>query len=85
MRSGAARLSPLSHARRLDMPVYLASAPHDKYFPPAESRALIRDAPDVHVTVTRTLAHAVPHLSGGDVADLFRFASFTVRALHAAR
>ena len=85
VRAGAARLSPLSRARRLDMPVYLASAPHDKYFAPAESRALMRDAPHVHVTVTRTLAHAVPHLSGGDVADLFRFASFMVRGLHAAR
>jgi pimeloyl-ACP methyl ester carboxylesterase len=78
-------LSPLAHVRRLRAPVYLATAPHDKYFPPAESRALAARSVKVHVTVTRTLAHAVPHFSGGDVADLFRFVAFLVRGLHAAR
>jgi pimeloyl-ACP methyl ester carboxylesterase len=78
-------LSPLVHVRRLRAPVYLATAPHDKYFPPAESRELTVRSPEVTLTVTRTLAHAVPHLSGGDVADLFRFVGFFVRGLHAAR
>jgi pimeloyl-ACP methyl ester carboxylesterase len=85
VRGGVASLSPLLRAGRLDVPVEIASAPHDKYFPPAESRALAEHSAEVRVTVTRTLAHAVPHLSGGDVVDLFRFSGFLVRGLHAAR
>jgi len=78
-------LSPIGRAGRLRMPVELATAPHDKYFPPAESRALARAAPDVRVTVTSTLDHAVPKLSAGDLADLFRFDGFVVRYLRLAR
>jgi pimeloyl-ACP methyl ester carboxylesterase len=78
-------LSPLRHAGRLVAPVQLASSPHDKYFPPAESEALARHAPRVHVTVTSTLDHAVPHPSLGDLRDFFRFDGFVVRVLHDAR
>jgi pimeloyl-ACP methyl ester carboxylesterase len=78
------RLSPLLMAGRLWMPVELATAPHDKYFPPAESRALARAAPDVRVTVTSTLDHAVPKFSLGDIADLGRFNGFVVRYLRLA-
>ena len=84
-RAGIRALSPLYAARRLTMPVELATAPHDKYFPPAESRALARAAPDVRVTVTSTLDHAVPRLSFGDLADLGRFDGFIVRYLRLAR
>jgi pimeloyl-ACP methyl ester carboxylesterase len=78
-------LSPLNNASRLRMPVELATAPHDKYFPPAESYALARAAPHVRVTVTSTLEHAVPELSLGDIADLGRFDAFVVRYLRLAR
>ena len=78
-------LSPIRRADRLRMPIELATAPHDKYFPPAESRALARAAPDVRVTVTSTLDHAVPSLSFGDFGDLARFDGFVVRFLREAR
>ena len=85
VRRSVAALSPLRGADRLRAPVELASAPHDKYFPPTESRALARAAPRVHVTVTATLDHAVPRPSLRDLRDLFRFDGFVVRFLHAAR
>jgi len=72
-------------AGRLDFPVELASAPHDKYFPPAESRRLAQIAPEARVTVTSTLDHAVPNPSVGDLADLLRFDGFVVRYLRLAR
>ena len=85
LRAAVAALSPIRRARRLELPVELASAPHDKYFPPAESRALARVAPDVRVRVTSTLDHAVPRLSTGDLAGLLHFDGFVVRFLHQAR
>jgi pimeloyl-ACP methyl ester carboxylesterase len=84
-RAAVRSLSPLERASRLRMPIELATAPHDKYFPPAESYALARAAPHVRVTVTSTLEHAVPELSLGDVADLGRFNAFVVRYLRLAR
>ena len=85
LREAVAALSPNRRADRLALPVELVSAPHDKYFPPAESRALARVAPDVRVTVTSTLDHAVPRLSVGDLAGLLRFDGFVVRFLRLAR
>jgi pimeloyl-ACP methyl ester carboxylesterase len=82
-RADLERLSPISNARDLRAPVEIASSPHDKYFPVSESRELARVAPDVRITVTSTLAHAVPEPSLGDVGDLFRFDAFLVRTLHA--
>jgi pimeloyl-ACP methyl ester carboxylesterase len=76
--------SPIHDAERLDMPVELATAPHDKYFPPGESHALARAAPNVNVTVTSTLDHAVPKLSLGDIGDLGAFDAFMVRYLRTA-
>jgi pimeloyl-ACP methyl ester carboxylesterase len=84
-RAAVRSLSPLERASRLRMPIELATAPHDKYFPPAESYALAHAAPHVRVTVTSTLEHAVPELSLGDVADLGRFNAFVVRYLRLAR
>jgi pimeloyl-ACP methyl ester carboxylesterase len=78
-------LSPLRVTSRLSAPVELASSPHDKYFPPAESRSLAKAVPNVRVTVTSTLDHAVPEPSIGDLADLIRFDGFVVRFLRAAR
>ena len=78
-------LSPIRRAARLTMPVELATAPNDEYFPPAESHALTRAAPDARLTVTSTLDHAVPELSLGDLADLGRFDAFVVRYLKTAK
>jgi pimeloyl-ACP methyl ester carboxylesterase len=79
------RLSPIVAAGRLRARVEIASAPHDKYFPLAESRALSRRAHDVRITVTSTLEHAIPEPSPGALADLVRFDAFIVRALRGAR
>jgi pimeloyl-ACP methyl ester carboxylesterase len=81
VRAEIRRMSPITEARRLRAPVELASAPHDKYFPLAESRRLAPSAPRVRITITSTLAHAVPHVSLGDVAALLRFDAFGIRVL----
>ena len=85
IRAAHRRLSPVLGAARLRAPVELASAPEDEYFPVAESRELAERAPGrVRVTVTSTLDHAIPDLSAGDIADLFRFDAFAVRVLERA-
>jgi pimeloyl-ACP methyl ester carboxylesterase len=85
LRASVAALSPLRGVSRLRAPAELASAPHDDYFPPAESRALARASPRVRVTVTSTLDHAVPRPSFGDIAGFFSFDGFVVRFLRLAR
>jgi predicted alpha/beta hydrolase len=81
VRARVEALSPLRGAGRLRAPVELATAPHDKYFPPAESHALARATPTARVTVTRSLEHAIPELSLRDVRDLRRLDGFLLRAL----
>lgn len=83
LRASIAHLSPLRGAARLRAPVEIASAPHDKYFPVSETRALARAATHarVRLTVTPTLHHAVPSLSVSDLAGLLRFDGWAVRAL----
>jgi pimeloyl-ACP methyl ester carboxylesterase len=81
IRLAATLLSPISAAARLQTRVLIASAPHDKYFPPDETRALAHRAPHVALTVTPTLQHAIPHFSLGDLLGLFRFDGFLVRVL----
>jgi pimeloyl-ACP methyl ester carboxylesterase len=76
------RLSPIVRADRLRLPVELASAPRDRYFPVAESRALAARAPAGRLTVTTTLDHAIPE--PGDIPDLARFDAFVVRVLERA-
>ena len=87
LRASIAHLSPLAGADRLRAPVEVASAPHDKYFPLAETQALARAAGHarVRLTVTATLHHAIPSLSLSDVADLFRFDGWAVRSLRGLR
>ena len=87
LRASVVSLSPLAGADRLRAPVEIASAPHDKYFPLSETRALARAATHAHVrlTVTSTLHHAIPSFSLSDVADLFRFDGWAVRSLEALR
>jgi pimeloyl-ACP methyl ester carboxylesterase len=78
-------LSPLRAAPRLRAPVEIATAPRDKYFPVAESRALVAASSRVRLTVTSLLAHATPQLSPRYLAELGRLNGFFVRALAAAR
>jgi hypothetical protein len=87
MRADVERLSPIHEARGLVAPVYIASAPHDKYFPLAETRDLARKATDTHVslTVTSTLHHAIPSVSLSGIGALFRFNGWMLRSLRAAR
>jgi dienelactone hydrolase len=85
LRAGIARLSPIRVAARVRARVELATAPKDKYFPRAQSQALVARIPNARLTVTSTLQHAVPHASLHDVADLFRFYGFVMRALRDAR
>jgi pimeloyl-ACP methyl ester carboxylesterase len=54
LRAGVARLSPLGDAARLRAPVEIASAPHDKYFPLGETRALAEAARRTEVRLTVT-------------------------------
>ena len=84
IRLAATLLSPINAAARLHARVLIASAPHDKYFPPDETRALAQRAPHVALTVTPTLQHAIPHFSVGDLAGLFRFDGFLARVLRVA-
>ena len=79
-----ASLSPLRSAAHLSAPVEIASAPHDKYFPLAESLALQREIGGVRLTVTSALAHATPRLTLRNVADVARLEGFIARSLGAA-
>lgn len=83
VRSKLAMLSPITHAGRLTMPIELASAPHDKYFPLGESRAIVDAAPHgrAHLTVTKALDHAELALHPSDVRDVLRLDGFLVRWL----
>ncbi len=83
LRASARNLSPLYAARRLRFPVYLASSPHDEYFPPGQSRALAARAPDASVIVTGTLSHVLPEPSLGNLGALAQFEDFAVSALQA--
>jgi dienelactone hydrolase len=85
VRDSAQRLSPLPRARRLTMPVFLATAPRDDYFPVSESRSLARVSPYIRVTVTESLSHAVPEPSLSGVGATLRFNGFVVRGLRALR
>ena len=85
LRTKVEALSPLNRANELGMPLELASAPQDPYFPIDEARALAVAAPDARVTTTSALAHAVPEPTLGDLPDLLRFNGWVVRSLHAAR
>jgi pimeloyl-ACP methyl ester carboxylesterase len=84
VRAAIERLSPLTGAHRLSMPVELASAPRDKYFPLAESEALARAAPRGRVTVTEALGHAELEPSLGELGDFVRLDGWVVRSLSAA-
>ena len=78
-------LSPLAGEEKIGTPVELATGPHDAYFPPSESYALERVAPQRRVTLTKALDHAVLQVSPKDVPAFLAFDGFVVRSLHASR
>ena len=78
-------LSPLAGTERIRVPVELATGPHDKYFPPSQSYALERVAPQRRVTVTGALDHAKLDVSLGDIPAFATFDGFVVRSLRTAR
>jgi pimeloyl-ACP methyl ester carboxylesterase len=81
LKAAIARLSPLTRARRLLMPVELASPPEDKYFPVSQSQALAAAAPNARLTVTQAFAHVIPKPSLAHPRDLARFDGWVVRSL----
>lgn len=84
VRAAVRRLSPLPVADELRARVELASAPRDRYFPLAQSEALVDAAGDARLTVTGTLEHAVPRASLRGILDLARLDGFAVRVLREA-
>ena len=85
VRADLRELSPLAGTGRVRVPVELATGPHDKYFPPSQSYALERIAPERRVTVTKALDHAKLEFSLGDVPAFAAFDAFVVRSLRTAR
>ena len=80
------RLSPLVGASQLQVPIELVTAPKDKYFPVAESEAIVRLAPHANLTVTQASGtHVIPTPSLAHPIALLQFDGFAVRALKAAR
>jgi putative flippase GtrA/acetyl esterase/lipase len=76
-----ARLSPIRIVDRLDVPIELASAADDGYFPLAEVQALAAAAPRARLTITSLLDHVRLRPALRDVPDLARFCRFTARSL----
>ena len=81
LRRVVASLSPLRSAAHLSAPIEIATAPHDKYFPLAESLALQGEVAGVRVTVTSALAHATPRLTPRNVGDFAQLQGFFARSL----
>ena len=73
------RLSPLHVAARVDVPVELAAAVDEGYFPVEEVRKLAAALPDGRLTLTPLLDH-VTLRPAVRVRDLIRFVRFTARS-----
>ncbi len=84
IRAAVEELSPLHLAPEFRAPVEIVSAPRDRYFPLAESRALVAASAQVRLTVTSLLAHATPRLDPRYLVELGRLNGFFVRALASA-
>ncbi|HST15607.1 MAG TPA: alpha/beta fold hydrolase [Gaiellaceae bacterium] len=84
VREAVVALSPIHVARRLDAPVEIATAPEDRYFPVAESRALAAASPHVRLTVTSLLAHATPRFDLRNVVELHKLYAFFTRSFRSA-
>ena len=84
VRAACQRLSPVSGAARLRVPVLLAADARDAYFPPAQARELTAAAPDGTVTTIRTVSHSAPRAFPWGLVDVIRLDQFLVRALRLA-
>jgi pimeloyl-ACP methyl ester carboxylesterase len=73
-------LSPQHVIDRILAPVEIATAPRDRYFPVDEQLAIAASS-RVRVTVTPTLAHAVPRLSGRNIVGAVQLELFFARTL----
>jgi acetyl esterase/lipase len=78
-------LSPLAGKEKISAPVELATGPQDAYFPPSESYAVERVAPQCRVTVTPALDHAELDVSPEDIPAFLTFDGFVVRSLRTSR
>jgi acetyl esterase/lipase len=78
-------LSPLADQGKISIPVELATGPHDAYFPPSESYALERVAPQRRVTLTPALDHAKLDVTWRHIPALLTFDEFVVRSLRTSR
>ena len=82
LRARVSDLSPIERADELEgIPIELASAPRDAYFPLCESRVLVDLLPDCRLTVTGALTHAVPSTSLDSLQEAHALASFLARSL----
>lgn len=81
VRDDLEKLSPLAGQGTIEAPVELATAPRDKYFPPSESFAAGRLAPDHRVTVTEALEHAEPGFELRELPAFVSLNAFVVRSL----
>jgi pimeloyl-ACP methyl ester carboxylesterase len=82
LRDKVDRLSPILRADALaGVPVELASAPQDAYFPLSEPRALLEMLPRARLTVTGALAHAIPSPALRRFREIASFAAFIARVL----
>lgn len=85
LRRVAAELSPITGAANLRFPVFLATSPHDEYFPPAQSQELAARAPNAHLTISSTLSHVLPEPSPANLEALWSFDGFVISALQSFR
>ena len=81
VRDGIAQLSPITHAEGLKVPVEIISGPHDSYFPLAQYPPLLHGAPDVQLTVSSVLQHAVPKPTPSNIGGIAHLDGFAVGAL----
>lgn len=82
LRTTIDRLSPITRAEALrGIPVELASAPRDTYFPLSESKALLAVVPGARLTVTASLSHAIPAPTLRGLGEFRSLASFLSRTL----
>lgn len=84
VRTALERLSPLQVVDRINVPVELASAQIDGYFPAAESRDLAAAGPNARLTLSSSISHVHLRPSLGAARDLARFDRVLVRSLRAA-
>jgi dienelactone hydrolase len=84
VRATCRRLSPVSRAAALRVPVLLAADDRDAYFPPTHARELAAAAPRGAVSIVQTVSHSAPRGFPRGLVDLIRLHRFVVRALRLA-